>query len=131
MYKIQHGYDADIMNGIFRKRNMSYNTKNSYGIETRNIKTVKYGSETFVYLAPKIWELLQKMKDSENKGNYKSILNSGNQTIVHAVGVYYTYHKLDFFDISFVYCIFVYFIFLVHIHKLLENTIFYSIQYSN
>ena len=72
MYKIQHGYDADIMNGIFRKRNMSYNTKNSYGIETRNIKTVNYGSETFVYLAPKIWELLQKMKNSENKGNYKS-----------------------------------------------------------
>ena len=35
MYKVQHGIDADIMNGIFRKRNMAYNTKNSSGIEKR------------------------------------------------------------------------------------------------
>ena len=43
MYKVQHGISPDIMNDIFRKRNITYSTKNSSGFETRNIKTVHYG----------------------------------------------------------------------------------------
>ena len=57
MYKVQHGIGPDIMNDIFRKRNVSYNTRYSKyhtGFEAKNIKTVHYGSETIAYLGPKI-----------------------------------------------------------------------------
>ena len=53
MYKVQHGIAPDIMNDIFRKRNITNKTRNSSGLETRNIKTVHYGSETIVYLGTK------------------------------------------------------------------------------
>ena len=46
MYKVQQGTAPDIINDIFRKRNMRYNTK--------NIKTVHYGSETITYSGHKI-----------------------------------------------------------------------------
>ena len=77
------------MNDILDKRNMTYNTRNSSGFETRNIKNVRYGSETIAYLNPKTWGDLvpQKIKDSENIIIFKSILNSGNQRIVHTVFV--------------------------------------------
>ena len=52
MCNVQHGIVHDIMNDIFRKRNVTYITKNSSGFETRNIKTVHYELETIAYLGP-------------------------------------------------------------------------------
>ena len=63
----QNGIFPDIMNDIFRERNITYSTRNSSGFETKNIKTVHYGPETIAYLGPKIWDFVpQKIKDSEH-----------------------------------------------------------------
>ena len=40
----------DIKYDIFRKRNITFNTRNSSGSEIRNIKTDYYGLETIAYL---------------------------------------------------------------------------------
>ena len=67
MYKVQHGIAPGIMNDLFRKRNMSYNIRNSSRLETDNTKTVHYRSEAIAYLGAQIWDLvLHKIKDSEN-----------------------------------------------------------------
>ena len=51
------------MNDIFRKRNMSYNSRNSSVFETRNIKTLHYASESIVDLCPEIWDLSYSAED--------------------------------------------------------------------
>ena len=67
MYKVKYGIAPDIMNGIFRKRHTSGNTRNPSSFETRNIKTVYYGSETVAYLASKIRKRAPQMtKYTEN-----------------------------------------------------------------
>ena len=60
------------MNDIFRKKNTTYNTKNSSGFKTRNVKFVHYEFETIAYLGHKIWDRVpQKIKDSENINIFK------------------------------------------------------------
>ena len=45
--------------------------------ETRNIKSVYYGSETISFIAPKIWELLpSNTEDSKNLNIFKSNIES-------------------------------------------------------
>ena len=44
---------------------------------------------------------------AEDKRFRQYSLNSGNQRIVHTVCVNYIYHKMGFFEMLFVYCIFV------------------------
>lgn len=96
------------MNDIFRKRNISYSTRNCCGLETQNIKTIHYGSETIAYLGPKICDLVpQKIKDSENIDTYKSNIRLRNQRIIHASCANYTYRNLGFFDMPFLYCAFI------------------------
>lgn len=55
------------------KRNITYNTRISYGFETRNIEIVHIGSDKIVYLDPVVWDLVsQKTKGSENINIFKS-----------------------------------------------------------
>ena len=76
--KLRHGIVPNIMNEIFRKRNMTYSTKYSYGFETRNIKTVYCISKTIAFLDPKICDPVPKnIGDSENN-IFKSTLKFGN-----------------------------------------------------
>lgn len=58
MYKIQDRNIPDIMSKLFRKRNVPYDTKSFPVFETRNIKTVHYGSETITHLGPNIWDII-------------------------------------------------------------------------
>lgn len=51
---------------------MSYNSRNSFVIEKKNIKTLHYASESIVDLAPEMWYLiLYKIKDSKNINIFK------------------------------------------------------------
>ena len=74
------------MNNIFKKRDVTYNSRNNSTFETRNIKSVYFGSETISFLGPKIWELFpitsktEKILTSSNQ-----ILNLGSLKTVHAV----------------------------------------------
>ena len=65
------------MNDIFKKRNVTYNFRKNSTFETRNIKSVYYGSETISFIGPKIRELFySKINDSENLNIFKSNIKS-------------------------------------------------------
>ena len=90
LYKVHHGLAPELMNDIFKKRNVTYNFRKNSTFETRNIKSVYYGSETISFLGPKIWELLpSNIKDSENFHISTQILNLGSLKTVHDVCVGY------------------------------------------
>ena len=72
LYKVHNGLAPELMNNIFKKRNVTYYFRNISTFETRNIKPVYYGSETISFVGPKIWELLPcSIKDSENINIFK------------------------------------------------------------
>ena len=67
LYKVHHGLAPELVNDIFKKRNMTYYFRRNSTFETRNIKSVYCGSETITFLGLKIWELLpSNIQDSEN-----------------------------------------------------------------
>ena len=73
LYKVRHGLAPELINDIFKKRNVTYNFRKNSTFETRNIKSVYYGSEKISFIGPKIWELLpSNLKDSENLNIFKS-----------------------------------------------------------
>ena len=65
LYKVINGFSTELMSIIFPlKENMLYCSKNKF--KTRNVHTVKYGTETLAYLGPKIWALVPDEIKSEN-----------------------------------------------------------------
>ena len=77
LYKVHHGLAPELMNDILKKRNVTRNFRKNLTIETRNIKSAYYSSETISFLGPKIWELLpSNIKHSENLNIFKSNIKS-------------------------------------------------------
>ena len=73
LYKVHHELAPELMNDVFKKRNVTYDFRKYSTSETRNIKSVYCGSETICFLSPKIWEHLpSNIKDSENLNIFKS-----------------------------------------------------------
>ena len=54
LFKVHHGLTSELMNNIFRKWDVMYDFRNDSTFETRNVKSVFYGSETISSLGPKI-----------------------------------------------------------------------------
>ena len=54
LFKVHHGLTSELMNNIFRKWDVTYDFRNNSTFETRNVKSVFYGSETISFLGPKI-----------------------------------------------------------------------------
>ena len=77
LYKVRHRLAPELINDIFKKRNVTYNFRKNSTFETRNIKSVYYGSETISFIGPKIWELLpSNINDSEDLNIIKSNIKS-------------------------------------------------------
>ena len=58
LYKFFHGLSPSIMKNVFHfNKNIPYNLRSRSKLYSRNRKTVKYGTETVFYLAPKIWSI--------------------------------------------------------------------------
>ena len=58
LYKFFHGLSPSIMKNVFHfNTNIPYNLRSRSKLYSRNRKTVKYGTETVSYLAPKIWSI--------------------------------------------------------------------------
>ena len=73
LYKAHHGLAPELINDFFKKWNVRYTFRKNSTLETRNIKSVYYGSETISFIGPKIWELLpSNIKDSEDLNMFKS-----------------------------------------------------------
>ena len=69
--KVHSNIAPDITNDIFEKKKKYHITSGT--IYPKKIKSVYYGSETTLYLGPKIWNLVPKsIKDSANVNNFKS-----------------------------------------------------------
>ena len=62
------------MNSIFHlKENNRYSLRNAYEFYSRNPRTVKYGTETISYFAPKIWSVVpQIIKESTSIYSFKT-----------------------------------------------------------
>ena len=59
LYKFFHGLSPSIMKNVFHlNTNIPYDLRSRGERYSRNPKTVKYGTETISYLAPKIWFLV-------------------------------------------------------------------------
>ena len=56
LYKFLHGLSPSIMENF--NTNIPYNLRSRSELYSRNPKTVKCGTETISYLAPKIWSLV-------------------------------------------------------------------------
>ena len=74
LYKFFHGLSPSIMKNVFHfNTNISYNLRSRNELYSRNPKTVKYGTETISYLAPKIWSLVPNaIKSSKSLDVFKS-----------------------------------------------------------
>ena len=74
IYKcLLHELAPELMNSIFRERGVMYNFRNNSTFETRNVKSVYYGSEAIFFFGPKIWKLLlSNIKYSDNHNIFKS-----------------------------------------------------------
>ena len=64
------------LNNVFHKDiSNSYDLRNHKELYFRNPKTVKYGTETVAYMAPKIWSKVPAtIKMSSSLGSFKSVL---------------------------------------------------------
>ena len=57
LYKVLNNISPEIMSSVFPlKDNIKYPTKNKF--KTRNVHSVKYGTESLAHLGPKIWALV-------------------------------------------------------------------------
>ena len=74
LYKFFHGLSPSIMKNLFHfNTNIPYKLRSPSELYSRNPKTVKYGSETVSYLAPKLWSSVpNSIKSSKSLDVFKS-----------------------------------------------------------
>ena len=66
IYEHIHGLSLAIMGEVFKiNRNFPYNLRTYYDFSSRVPKTVKYGTETNSFLAPKVWTLVPEKTNQE------------------------------------------------------------------
>ena len=73
IYKFLHGLSPAIMSGIIKlKRPPTYNLRIRQELYSINPKTVRYGTETISFLAPKIWAVVpQTIKNCTSLSSFK------------------------------------------------------------
>ena len=65
-------YNDKSFNEIFVERNNNYSLRGNNVLTRRRVNSVRYGTETVSFLAPKIWDILPKnIKDSESLDIFK------------------------------------------------------------
>ena len=74
LYKFFHSLSPSIMKNIFHLNlSVPYNVRSHSELSCKNPKTVKYGTATISYLAPKIWSLVSNtIKRSSSLDAFKS-----------------------------------------------------------
>ena len=76
IYKFLNGLSPSFLNNVFHKNiSNSYDLRNHKELYSRNPKTVRYGTETVSYIAPKIWsKVLETIKMSSSLEFFKTKL---------------------------------------------------------
>ena len=82
---VKSGIEPEIMTGIFKFKDHSYDLKKSNCIERRIIKSCKHGNETVLNLGAKLWDILpedikkaESLQDFKNKIKFWTPLNRAN-----------------------------------------------------
>ena len=68
MYKIQNNLSPKFMKEIFHKQIPSYSLRTEKIWESRNYRTVYWGTESLNYRGPKTWQLVHLILSNLNKG---------------------------------------------------------------
>ena len=77
MFKVKHKLALEIMNGVFRLKTTSFNTRQKCEFQRRNVKTVIYGSKTLPSLGPQIWNLIpMELRNVTSLNAFKSKIKS-------------------------------------------------------
>ena len=72
------GLSRLLMNEIFVEKNNNYSLPGNKVLIIRRVNSVRYGTETVSFLAPKIWDILPKeIKDSESLDISKRKIKNG------------------------------------------------------
>ena len=66
IYKIKNGYAPTIINSLFEIVDLPYNLRNDLKIKSQNVRTVFYGTESLIFLAPRLWNRLPNIYKSAN-----------------------------------------------------------------
>ena len=77
MYKVEHRLAPDLMNDIFGKKNMSYETRDRPNFSNRTSKYTRYSLETIFFLSLKGWELLPQSITDSGSMNFTKVWNLG------------------------------------------------------
>ena len=74
IYKFLNRLSPSFLNNVFHKNiSKSYNLRNHTELYSRNPKTVRYGTETVSYIAPKIWSKVREtIKISSSLESFKT-----------------------------------------------------------
>ena len=57
-FKVKNNLSPEILNDVFEIVDSSYYLRKDTVFKKRNVRTVRYGTETISFLAPKIWEIV-------------------------------------------------------------------------
>ena len=73
IYKNLQGLSPPLLNDVFMPRQLNYDLRSDNLLVRRRVKSVRYGTESITFLAPKIWEILpNEIKDSGTLQIFKS-----------------------------------------------------------
>ena len=72
-YKFLQGLSPPLFNEIFVERELSYSLRGDNPLARRRVNSVRHGTESVFFLAPKIWDILPKeIKDSKTLNIFKT-----------------------------------------------------------
>ena len=82
LYKVINGISPDLMKEVFPLNDDSgYSLRNNRTFKSRRVKSMRYGTYSLAYLAPKIWELVpNEIKALESLASFKSAIKKWKTT---------------------------------------------------
>ena len=73
IYKFLQGLSPRLLKEVFVERDCNYNLRGNSVLKRRKVNSVRYGTESVSFLAPKIWDILPKdIKTSETLTAFKT-----------------------------------------------------------
>ena len=79
MFKVQSNFSPEIINKVFPTTESicEYDLRNNSNFAARRIKTVRYGSESLLYLGPRLWNILpDECKKLQSVKDFKAKIRS-------------------------------------------------------
>ena len=72
IYEVMQWISPPLLNEVFEPRQCNYELRRNNFLERRKVKSVRYGTESILSLAPKIWDISpNEIKDTDNLQIFK------------------------------------------------------------